>query len=349
MNTVIEVAIGLALAFFVVALVASAVVELGATLLKTRSKTLKTTITEMVGSPDLEAKLKKTSVYKTLAFASAGGKKNVDGSAKREPDHLPARAFADAVIEVLAKEKKRVEGAADSVQALLAALGDGPLGERLLALSAEVEGDLTALKAGIESWFDDTMERLHAAYTRNSRWFLLLAGLIFAGALNISATQMTTRLWNDTAVRTAVANSAAAVAADPDAEEPLKDLDKIATKVDEIKELGLPIGWGEDTRPDGTIQAWAFMIAGWVVMGAMAMFGAPFWFEALTRLSSFRGKGSRPPAAPDDPLSATSLHVLGWTAERQRAAAPTTTPAQRLFAAIPTAQTAAQPPANAAG
>lgn len=346
MNTVIEVAIGLALAFFVVALVASAVVELGATLLKTRSETLRKTISEMVGSPDLETKLRQTSVYKTLALASSGGRKNADDSPKRAPDHLPARAFADAVIEVLSKEKKRVADAADSTQALLTALGNGPLGERLLAVSAEVGEDLTALKAGIEAWFDDTMERLHAAYTRNSRWFLLLVGLIFAGGMNISATQMTTRLWNDTAVRTAVADSAAAVVADPDADEPLKDLDEIATKVDEIKELGLPIGWGEDTRPDG-MQAWVLTIAGWIVVGAMAMFGAPFWFEALTRLSSFRGKGSRPPAASDDPLSATTLNVMGWTVERQQATASTTTPAQRLFAAIPTAQNpASQPPST---
>jgi hypothetical protein len=39
------------------------------------------------------------------------------------------------------------------------------------------------------------------------------------------------------------------------------------------------------------------------------MLGAPFWFDALSRLVSLRATGAKPPTADHDPAAATSLRA----------------------------------------
>ena len=298
---IIEVAIGLVAAFFIVSLVASAAVEVGSTIFRKRSKDLRIVLDTMLSRGSTNAvDLHDTSVWKTLESASRrkrGVRKEKD---KRTPSYMSARAFGDAVIEGLVKLKQQ----GTTMTAAVASLPAGPLKERITTLQAELGDDLVAIKAGLEGWFDDTMDRLEGAYKRWSQWFLLLFGLVFAAILNVSAIRVVDSLWNDATLRTAIADSATKITdeACPVDKPDCKPEEKIDKAINDLDTLKLPVGWSEGWSTESG--------AGWTLLGIVptglaVMMGAPFWFDLLARLIGARGNRGVPPKASDDRGSAT--------------------------------------------
>jgi len=329
-SQVIDVSLGLVLMFLVVSLLASGVVEIVATATRKRATDLEATITKLLGSDDLAQQLKQTSIYKALAIGSATGKETPAGSEPRKPSYISARAFADASIEMLAKKKKGGDKAGD----ILGQIENGPLGDRLLAISAEVNGDLTAAKAQLEAWYDEVMERVEGAYKRWSRWILFGVGLVLAVGLNASATRVASELWRDPIVRQAVVDASNDVLANPDAQNAPRTLDEVAKAIGDLDALKLPIGWNLESV---TAPSLALLAAGWLITAVMTMLGASFWFNTLRRVSALRGVGGKPPPAALDPMSSTSRTVSNAaTLEGMPIPSDTKVPAeQRLLALIP--------------
>lgn len=296
---VIEVAIGLFAAFFAVSLMASAMVEAGAALFRKRSKDLAVVLDTMMSSGSTGAiDLRATSVWKVYEVAARrkrGWRKDTD---RRTPSYLSARSFADGVIEGLVSAKTGAQTVVD----VIATLPAGPLRSRLEMLTAEVGDDLLAVKSGLESWFDDTMDRLEGAYRRWSQWLLLALGLLFAVVLNVSSIRIVDALWNDAVLREAVAGSAESITGGPcpaatpqcSAEE---KLEQAITTLDGLK---LPVGWGDGWSKESGVL---WTLVGIVPTGLAVMLGADFWFGLLTRLLNARAV---PPKAGNDPASATT-------------------------------------------
>jgi hypothetical protein len=296
-SQVLEVATGLVLMFFVLALASSSIVELFARVLNTRAKQLEDGIRSMVGNPDL---IYQTSVFGALSGASGA---NAKGTKTRKPSYVSARAFADATVEAIGVLKA---GANDAAQ-VRAALPVN-LRHRLDAITNEVGDDLTKIKAALETWFDDTMDRVSGAFKRWSQTVLVIVALVLAIAANASATRVAATLWHDPAVRTAVTRAAGNVAS-PDGKPPApKDLKDVAKTVGGLKSLGLPVGWSSDWHDPGGYIGTAL---GWLLTALLVMLGAPFWYGLLTKLVSLRSTGGTPPKAAKDPASATSQVAAG--------------------------------------
>lgn len=301
---VIEVGLGLVAAFFLVAAAASAVVELGSMWFRKRSKDLEAVLTQMLSTGAATAvDIRNTSVYKTMVVASRrkrGLRKDRD---PRTPSYMSARAFADAVVEGIVRTKQAGQTASE----MIATLPASPLTDRLQTLAIETEGDLLAIKSGLENWFDDTMDRLEGAYKRWSQWVLFVVGLLLAVVLNVSATRIVAELWNDSTLRTAVADSVVQIddRPCPDDTDTCTPEEKIDKAISDLDGLGLPVGWtsGWD-KAAGPIAT----ILGMLITAAATMLGAPFWFDLLTRLAGARRAGA-PPKAADDGGSATAALV----------------------------------------
>lgn len=246
-----------------------------------------------------------TSIYKA---AQAGS--------KRLPSYLSAKAFAEAVDEMLDR--------GDGVMVEYEKLPVG-LRERLEALTrqplADANAHLLAVKSGIEQWFDESMSRLEGAYQRKTGWLLFAFGLLLAGFANASAFHVADRLWHDPVTREAVANASSnltatttTVPAEGNEEEgppPNLELQSVADTTDELAELKIPVGWDDETRAVwGTsgdhLPGMVATSAGWLVTALLVVLGAPFWFNLLTQLVSLRsGSTGKPPVAADDPGSST--------------------------------------------
>ncbi len=287
----LETAIGLALLFFVIASLASAIVEVISRILRKRAKDLEETIGQMLSgsagfdsaAKDALAMFKGTAIYQSANIAASRGRRWFRTDVG--PAYLSARSFAEAVDELLERPTGiPVEG----------------LDKRLAHLrSAGRERTLEA-KAAMENWYDETMSRLSGAYKRWVTAVLFVVGLVVAVAGNASAFHAAQTLWQQPAVREAAVNAAA--------NNPSSDVAASARSVQDLAGIGMPVGWQQGA--DWGDAAWtASHVAGWLVTALLLMLGAPFWYDALSRLVSLRATGARPPTADHDPAAATSLRA----------------------------------------
>jgi hypothetical protein len=298
----IEVAIGLVAAFFIVSLIASAVVEICSIWFKKRSKDLQIVLDTMLSTGSANAiDLTSTSIYRAMLAASRRKRGPAKERDQRGPSYMSARSFADGVVEGLVQLKS----ADQTVQDAIHNLPDGPLKQRITTLIVEVGDDLVAIKAGLEGWFDDTMDRLEGAYKRWSQWFLLAVGIVLACVLNVSAVRIIDSLWNDPTLRSAVAESAVNDLTDrpcPDDKPDCSPEEKIANAISDLDGLDLPVGWTDDWAEE---SGGGWTILGFLVTGGAVMLGAQFWFDLLTRLAGARAGRGVPPKAMSDRGSAT--------------------------------------------
>jgi hypothetical protein len=121
------------------------------------------------------------------------------GTPTKLPSYVPARDFATAVLDMLR------DGSASpvfsQVKRTVDALPDGDVKRILSAFIADAAGDLDRLRARIETWFDDAMDRLSGIYKRFAQYFLLALGLAIAVTLNVDSVHMAISLWQQPALR----------------------------------------------------------------------------------------------------------------------------------------------------
>lgn len=310
----LETAIGLTLLFFVVALAVSAATETVSRLTGKRGKALEEVLGHMLGAVNRDGiqindtvwkRFKETSVFRA-AEAASGRSLFLQ---PKKPSYLSAKSFADAVAEMVGIKPGAPTGTT------LADVADvtNPLGQRMRALADGIgtnvhpADQMTAVKAGLERWYDETMDRLEGAYKRWVTLWVFILGLFVAVVANASTYHVAERLWQDPTTREAVVAAAGRTVADPPTS---ADLDSVAETTDRLSELSLPVGWDDTARDawSGGPFSWAAFgyLLGWLTTAGLATLGAPFWFDLLTRLVSLRDAGAKPKAAADDPGSATS-------------------------------------------
>ena len=259
--------------------------------------------------PGVPTSIPATSVFEGISAGTRRGIWKLRWGEAR-PSYLSAKAFADAAAEIVVKAKE----ATATADQLYDALPEG-LRARLQPVLKEVGADAIAIKAELESWFDDTMDRLEGSYKRWAQVWLFAVGLVIVIAANASAYRIAASLYNDPAVRTAVTESASTTAgttgtsSDPDTIK--ENIESVAKTVDDLDSLGLPVGWDHWNDPGGT---W-LTAGGWLATALLIMLGAPFWFGVLSKLVSLRSAGARPSKAADEESSATAK-----TARSQRQA-----------------------------
>jgi hypothetical protein len=174
-------------------------------------------------------------------------------------------------------------------------------------------------------WFNNTMERASERYIREMQRFSLGIGLALAIILNVDTLYLARTLWEDPALRGAVAVTAEANAprleeqanqADPT--QPDGDLEQSIYEAQDILrqllDLRLPIGWTYEAKDNATASTdiivldsgrsdarnlwmlwpgnnpdwlglWIKKIIGIVVTMIAVAQGAPFWFDLLRKLT----------------------------------------------------------------
>ncbi len=375
----LETAIGLAVMFFILATAASAATEVVSRLMKKRSSDFEKTILDMLSegiSKDAEeqlkwrwgrtnevkavrgtaepflALLKRTSIWQ--AAEAAAGRSLI----RRKPignSYLSAKSFAEAVNEALVSalpkdDKGNIVLNSTEVEKKVAELAEAlpdSLQRRLEVLVDEAKHGMLEVKAGLESWFDETMGRAEGAYKRWASLMLFLVGLAFAGLANASTVDIARDLWQDSATRTAVADTATTFAEDQTRIDQLDgngdDFVSVDEAADALGDIGLPVGWDKNSwaefkKPDNI--GWSALTAlGWLVTALLVMLGGPFWFDLLTKLVALRGAGKKPLTAAEDDTSATRA----VTARPAAAAGPaaTTYPTNTVEKAAQDAEVAA--------
>jgi len=210
---------------------------------------------------------------------------------RSRPSYLPPRALSLAVAETLARHATPAGAAAPNPAAatpwehtddvIFAAVQETlarvPLEHPRAVLqkaAVNADGDLERFRAGVETAFNDAMQRASGWYKRKAQIVLAIIAVVVAIGLNVDAGRIASRLYRDDAVRTAVVAKAGAE----------RDSQSAAQAVTAVRQLNLPIGWGAGNVPAHT-SGWLGAIAGWLLTIAALSLGAPFWYDLLGRIT----------------------------------------------------------------
>jgi hypothetical protein len=334
LSTIIQVAIGMFFVWIVLAIITSQIQEWIASIFAWRAAMLEDTVLTMLNDPALKERLYKHPLIQGLHT----------NNGKRRPAGIPPDKFAlvllDEVLDcgpMIQDAKAGVVGAKTAFEQLKSnveslKIADANTGLKNFATSLDTlligiedKADdathaITQARQRVESWFNNSMERLGGAYRRRVQIVGLIVGILVSAILNADSNAIVTALWKDPILRQAVVaqanqmqapTAAAATPASgtielpqpaatpaPNAEEPPQspDVQKIINTANQLNITSLPIGWSRRTLPDDP-WGWFGKVLGILISGMAAAQGAPYWFDLMRKLVSRNAPAESPKPA----------------------------------------------------
>jgi hypothetical protein len=296
-STILDVAIGLAFTYLLLALICTTINEWIAGIFRTRGKMLEQGITGLLKEQPLG----------NTDFLSAFRKHPLIASLRRTPDTPPSyispHAFALAVMDLVTPQQPGAITFAD-LQAGISALPDGCVKSSLMAAIQTAHNDVGQAQAAIESWFNDAMDRVSGWYTRRSHLMAFLIAVVLSVSFNADTLSIANKLWVSPTLRQQIVSRAQAANAeikdlitarytDPANPKPSRPAVQKPANADLAGvrhltgQLGGLVGWtaGDPVWPH---------IPGWILTIIAVSLGAPFWFDLLNRFMSIRTSGKSP-------------------------------------------------------
>jgi len=297
----LDIVIGIVVVFLAVSLVCSSVNELLAAAVELRASTLEGALQSLLG-----ANLAKNLIAQAVVPSAVDG-----AGTKRTPAYIEPALFASALLHCILPDPSVDAGtpAANAVpdgstapsQQFVAAhdaitkphdlLRDSPARRSLVALLRNAHGDYTRLQTQIASWYDAYMDRVGGAYKRRSQWIIAIIAVLVVGSLNVDTYKIYKQLTTQSTFAAALASKADAMI---QAEPPSSADQTFGAAVDKVGEriaaLPVPIGW----HHDDALTPWWQKVVGLFITALAASLGAPFWFDALSKLANLRSAGAKP-------------------------------------------------------
>ncbi|WP_333681464.1 hypothetical protein [Dyella sp.] len=268
-SIVLEAAIGMIVCFGSVALIASSLQEAMASVFRQRARTLLNGIDQLLNGHGLVLDIYNHALVNPRSDGRATSIAGV--SLRLAPSYIAPLNFARAMVDSL--QKGQVAFA--DLRPVLENISDPQIRSCLCSMYDRAAGSVALFEAEIARWFDSAMERISGAYKRHAQFWAFVLALLVAVLFNIDASHVLTHLWKMSA--TGVFHLPA-TAATPDAHDALSYLEQ------------LPIGWIETPHPAAVL----YMIPGWLITASSSLFGAPFWFGLLGKVTNLRGAGDKP-------------------------------------------------------
>jgi hypothetical protein len=315
----LDVALGLVFLYFILALVCSGINETIASVLRWRAQDLERGVWELLQDPEEgSAALEKLRAHplirpmlypKNKGTAAPSPPLGPDGRPRTSrktdfPSYIPSRTFVTALLGLEQKAVSVAKGhpltqGLRTVDHSINQIPSHRAQEALTALLHGAQGDAVAFRRSAEQWYDDQMERVSGWYRHRIQKVLWLLAFLVAFALNADSLQIAKRLWVEPSVRAAFVNQAGNASSGGAG----------ATKAPaELAKLPVPLGWHLASArhdPQGfpfyekwsTLWALLAKLLGLTLTVVALSFGAPFWFDILSKLARVRIGGAPPPAS----------------------------------------------------
>ena len=127
---------------------------------------------------------------------------------------------------------------------------------------------------------------------------------LIAIIVNADSFEVGYALWSDNALRAQMVQIAGPIAAKQTESAGAGTIEAVAQSFDKAVTTlrPLPIGWPARAMPawskyEEAFWFWLTKLLGWIMTGIALSFGAPFWFDLLSKLVNIRGAGNKPQRA----------------------------------------------------
>jgi hypothetical protein len=339
-STVLEVAVGVVFVYLSLSLVCTAAHELIASVMTWRARNLAHGLQNLLNYKDSDELLKGLYNHPLIQSLYRDG--------KRLPSYIPSRTFALALMDMIvpagSPDRNSLDGIRKAVQntdkvdaqvrnTLLVLIDETD--NKLKEAVSEVQKAQTALSGvqeNVETWFNDSMERVSGWYKRKSQAMTFALAVLFAFALNVDTIMITKRLSTDPSLRAslnAMAEKAAQLPAPTngqtedtrspeqrtqDAYNNFLERNKVLTG------LGIPLGWREASNRPSEPWDWPMKFFGLLLTAGAASLGAPFWFDMLNKIITIRSSGKAPEEKQKSPKEVPTPTEAGQSPREAREA-----------------------------
>lgn len=280
-STVLEVAVGLTFCFCSVSLIVSSVSEGIASFLKLRARYLLRGLKTLLDDPSGSALVRDLYHHARLNPVASTSAASID-QLPGLPSYVEPRQFAIALVDVL-------QAAAGTPGDSVAAVEQVPspaLRAALKNMLRRAGNDPQRFENEVAYWFDRAMDHLSGDYKRTMQWCALLVGFTLALLMNIDALHLFQVLWAHPALLRQIDTGVLL-----DTQGALRSLTVTS----------LPVGWERAPfsydagvlRWNYSVGALAQMAAGWAITASSTLFGSPFWFDLLQKITRLRGTGPK--------------------------------------------------------
>jgi hypothetical protein len=316
-STVLDVAAGIIFGFLAISLFTSAAVEAINSALNVRVKNLRTGIMALVNDPNFTGLAKELYAHALISPLGPGAANPL----KNAPAYIDKTQFAEALLDITglsaatptaAAQAPAVQAAAD-LKARMDKLSapaaniDPQLKQMLQGMVIRCGGDMNRLKIDLANWFDNGMDRLSGQFKRRTQLMTFFIALITAFVVNLDTIRIATLLWEQPALADKL-NSAQFPAGEPkNLDDAIANDKKVFAAVSALAQGGFPVGWPpghfldiQDENGnwkafrDAPFSIWYRPVLGWFITAVAALFGAPFWFDALQSIIRLKGSGPSP-------------------------------------------------------
>ena len=274
-STILDVAVGLAFTYLLLALVCTAINEWIASALETRGKML---------LKGLEGMLQQDGTNLLTRFQAHPLISALSAKPGSPPSYIASRTFALAVMDLVTTQTSGPIGFAD-LQAGIGNLPAGQLKSALLAIIQNVHGDVTQAQARIEDWFNDSMDRVSGWYKRRSQLIAFCIAIALTVLVNADTLAIGKKLWISPTLRQQLVEAS---------RQPQMQANSTVSAATQLEtQLGGLMGW-DGLAPGQMFAQIPGHLAGWFLTIVAVSLGAPFWFDTLNRIMSIRGAGKSP-------------------------------------------------------
>jgi hypothetical protein len=317
LSSAVEIAVGLVFAYFVFSSICSGVNEGISRVLNLRGAALFKSINALIGDVELARAFWQHELIASLgkSRSKAGSQQSAQASLAAGIEKTPSSSITSSVGRDTRRVLPSYISATTAVTAMRAVVTASPTPASVSTGTAAVapahptsglqsvlrtvvetaRGDEQRIQADLEGWFNDAMDRLSGWYKRYVQIVLLALAIVVTVAFNVNTLHIAQELWRQPALEAVVGQEANQVTQSKGSatsqNQSQSGHESISTAVAQAETL--PIGWGSANRPSGG-GSWWLTILGWLLTIGALTFGAPFWFDLLTRMNSLRATG--PPA-----------------------------------------------------
>jgi hypothetical protein len=276
-STVLDVAVGVIFTFLTVSLICGLLTEVWATVASWRANTLLAGVQSLVNDPDFTG-LAQTLYQHALVNPRGDGSATTPDGLVNKPAYIDPLHFAGAMLDSV----NIVAGTADQMKSAIAGsplLAENPQMKTMLTGMADrAQGNVDAMRTAIGVWFDAGMDRVSGNYKRWTQVYCFGFGLLMAMALNIDTLEIARTLWQQPQITHAITTT-------------MSPTDAFG----QMQTLNLPIGWDAGgLQCPKTFTGWLAKILGFAITALSTLFGATFWFDALSGVLKMRGNGPAP-------------------------------------------------------